>query len=53
MGWKKSWKTCMREKLYCMPGVNRKLMCLRCSVQEVCRILNTGVCHGNEKGRKL
>ena len=50
--WKKSWKICMREKMYRMPGINRRLMCIRCSFDEVYRILNTGFCHGEEKEKR-
>ncbi|GEM_PF-1074548 len=52
MRWRKGWKYCMREKIYCMPCMNKRLMCIRCSFQEVCRILNGSCCHGEEKGKK-
>ncbi len=46
---KKCWKTCVREMFYCRPGLNRRLLCIRDSMAEVCKILNTGACHGNDK----
>ncbi|RGC72288.1 hypothetical protein DW655_07285 [Lachnospiraceae bacterium AM23-2LB] len=36
-----AWKYRLCEKLYCNPQWNCKLMCLKCSFDEVCRILNT------------
>ena len=37
-----AWKYRLCEKLYCNPQWDRKkLMCLKCSFDEVCRILNT------------
>lgn len=43
---KKSWKDCICEKLYCRPKWNRKLMCLKRSLDEVYKILNMDSCHG-------
>ncbi|MCI9440386.1 MAG: hypothetical protein HFH15_03975 [Ruminococcus sp.] len=43
---RKGWKDCICEKLYCKPEWNRKLMCLKRSLDEVYRILNMDNCHG-------
>ncbi|HJA11611.1 MAG TPA: hypothetical protein H9799_01445 [Candidatus Mediterraneibacter merdipullorum] len=42
---KRCWKSCVRAMLYCRPGINRWLLCMRSSMQEVCRVLNSGFCH--------
>ncbi|HIZ81298.1 MAG TPA: hypothetical protein H9722_04290 [Candidatus Mediterraneibacter pullistercoris] len=46
---KKCWKSCVREMFYCRPGLNRRLLCIRSSVLDVCKILNSGICHGCDK----
>ncbi|WP_251386551.1 hypothetical protein [Mediterraneibacter agrestimuris] len=43
---KRNWQYHVCEKLYCNPEWNKKLMCLKCSLDEVIRILNQGGCHG-------
>lgn len=49
---KKHWKSCVNEMFYCRPCLNRKLLCIRKSLLEVCKILNTGSCHGHDKKSK-
>lgn len=44
---RKGWKSCICEKLYCKPEWNRKLMCLKRSLDEVYKILNMDGCHGS------
>lgn len=44
---RKGWQNCICEKLYCKPEWNRKLMCLKRSLDEVYRILNMDSCHGS------
>ena len=46
---RKRWKTCVKEMFYCRPCLNRQLLCIRKSMQEVCKILNSGFCHGDDK----
>ncbi len=48
---KRCWKNCVCEVFYCRPRLNRKLLCMRCSFDEVCRILNTGICGGKDGKR--
>lgn len=45
MGCAKNWKEQLRRALYCRRELNRKLLCLKHSMDEVCKILNTGSCH--------
>ena len=49
MGRQKCWKWCVREFIYCKPKLNRRLLCICRSVNEVCEILNTDICHGKNK----
>ena len=49
---KRCWKSCVREMCYCRPGLNKKILCLRESLHEVCRILNSGICHGCDKNNR-
>ncbi|WP_167539737.1 hypothetical protein [Mediterraneibacter gnavus] len=44
MGWKRSWKEKLRQKMYCKAGLNRQILCIKRSLEEVCAILNTGCC---------
>lgn len=44
---KRNWQKRVCEKLYCNPEWNKKLICLKCSFDEVIRILNQGGCHGS------
>ena len=46
---KKCWKSCVREMFYCRPRLNRQLLCIRSSMLDVCKILNSGICHGCDK----
>ena len=41
---RKTWKDCIREKMYCNRKWNRKLMCLKHSMDEVKQILNPDGC---------
>ena len=41
---RRCWKNCVREFVYCRPGLNRRLLCIRESMLEVARILNSGGC---------
>ncbi|HIX63887.1 MAG TPA: hypothetical protein H9852_05615 [Candidatus Mediterraneibacter colneyensis] len=45
---KRNWKSCVCEMLYCRPALNRQILCIRRSMAEVCKILNSGCCHGHE-----
>ncbi|MCI7182315.1 MAG: hypothetical protein SOY12_08800 [Schaedlerella sp.] len=47
---RRTWKDCIREKIHCRPKWNRALICLRCSCDELCRILNREHCP--KKGKK-
>ena len=47
---RKCWKSCLRQIFYCNPRLNRKLLCVCSSFDEVCKILNTDACH--DKNRK-
>ncbi|MFQ6959291.1 MAG: hypothetical protein ACLRTM_07040 [Clostridium sp.] len=38
----RGWKNFVCGKMYCRPDLNRKLMCLKRSLDEVCEILNNG-----------
>ncbi len=53
---KKCWKSYVREMFYYRPGLNRKLLCVRSSMLEVSKLLNSGFCHGGgrdeRKGRR-
>ena len=49
---KKCWKTCVREFCYCKPCLNRKILCIRDSLDEVCRILNSGLCQDCDGKRR-
>lgn len=40
------WKIYICRKLYSKPDLNRKLICLKRSFDEVCEILNHGGCCG-------
>ena len=44
MGWKRSWKEKLRQKMYCQAELNRQILCIKRSLEEVCAILNTGCC---------
>nr|WP_294493892.1 hypothetical protein [uncultured Mediterraneibacter sp.] len=46
---KRCWKSCVCEIFYCRPALNRHILCIRRSMAEVCKILNSGFCHGSEK----
>lgn len=43
------WKIYICRKLYSKPDLNRKLICLKRSFDEVCEILNHGGCCGKQK----
>ncbi|HJC91916.1 MAG TPA: hypothetical protein H9695_13285 [Candidatus Mediterraneibacter excrementigallinarum] len=47
---RKRWNICLNELFYCNPKLNRRLLCMRDSMNEVCDILNKGFCCGD--GRK-
>ncbi len=49
---KKGWKSCVKEVCYCRPALNKHLLCIRRSLLEVCRILNSGCGHRDRNGRK-
>ncbi len=49
---KECWKRCVRELIYCRPRLNRKLLCMRTSFDDVCKILNSTGCHDHEHGGK-
>lgn len=50
---RKCWKNCVRECVYCRPKLNRKILCIRESMLEVCKILNTGCgCKRDRGGKK-
>ena len=40
---------CLTDLFYCNPCLNRRLLCIKYSFDEVCKILNAGFCHGTEK----
>lgn len=35
----------MRQKMYCQAELNRRILCIKRSLEEVYAILNTGYCH--------
>ena len=50
---KKSWKMCLNELFFCKPKLNRRLLCIRGSMNDVCDILNSwDRCGDHRKGRK-
>ncbi|RGF89934.1 hypothetical protein DXA12_08730 [Ruminococcus sp. AM57-5] len=44
------WKAGIRELCYCHQRLNRRIVCICRSFEEVYRILNTGYCH-KDKGK--
>lgn len=37
---------------YCKPWLNRQILCIRKSILEVSKILNSGICHGHDKNNR-
>ena len=52
MGWKRSWKEKLRQKMYCQAELNRRILCIKRSLEEVYAILNTGYCHKKVKEKE-
>ena len=42
---RRCWKSCLGQIFYCNPRLNRKLLCISSSFDEVCKILNAEICH--------